>query len=151
QIEVAQAEGYFRETTEALLEGGVDVFFLETFSDLTEIVAALTAVRSVTTLPVVAQMTFDEEGRTLYGHTPEDAARTLLERGADVVGITCSVGPQGALGVLRRMHEAAPNARLAALPNAGLPQMVAGRYLYMTTPEYFAEYAERFLSTGTVI
>jgi len=151
QIEQAAAEGYFRETVEALLEGGVDLFFLETFSDLTEILAALAAVRGVTTLPVVAQMTFDEEGRTLYGHGPEEVARALVENGADVVGINCSVGPQGALGVLQRMHAAVPTARLAALPNAGLPQMVAGRYLYMTTPEYFAEYAERFLDTGAVI
>jgi homocysteine S-methyltransferase len=151
QIELAQAEGYFRETVEALLEGGVDLFFLETFSDLTEILAALSAIRAVTTLPVAAQMTFDEEGRTLYGHGPEEVARALIEGGADLVGINCSVGPQGALGVLQRMHEVAPTARLAALPNAGLPQMVAGRYLYMTTPEYFAEYSERFLDTGAMI
>lgn len=151
QIEMGEAEGYFREAAEALLEGGVDVFFLETFSDLTEIQAALAAVRSVTTLPVVAQMTFDEEGRTLYGHAPENVVKALLERGADLVGINCSVGPQGALGVLEKMHEAAPAARLAALPNAGLPQMVAGRYLYMTTPDYFADYAERFLGTGAVV
>jgi homocysteine S-methyltransferase len=151
QIELGEAEGYFREAAEALLEGGVDAFFLETFSDLAEILAALSAVRSVTTLPVVAQMTFDEEGRTLYGHTPDAVVRALVAGGADLVGINCSVGPQGALGVLKRMHEAVPEARLAALPNAGLPQMVAGRYLYMTTPEYFAEYAERFLGTGAVL
>jgi homocysteine S-methyltransferase len=151
QIRADEAEGYFRECAEALLEGGVDAYFLETFSDLAEIRAALRAVRSLTSLPIVAHMTFGEDARTLYGHTPEEVVAALAAEGADVAGINCSVGPQGAFTVIERMRAAAPAIPLAALPNAGLPQMVNGRYLYVTTPEYFAEYAERCLDAGATI
>jgi homocysteine S-methyltransferase len=96
-------------------------------------------------------MTFGEDSRTLYGHTPEEVVAALADHGADLVGINCSVGPQGALAVLRRMHEARPAVPLAAMPNAGLPQMVGGRYLYVTTPEYFAASAEGFLSAGAAL
>jgi homocysteine S-methyltransferase len=150
-IGLADAGACFREAAEALLEGGVDLFVLETFSDLVELLAALAAVRAVCDLPVVAEMTFGEDARTVYGHTPEAVAAALAEAGAAVVGINCSVGPQGALTVLERMHQARPGVPLAAMPNAGLPQMVGGRYLYVTTPEYFADSAERFLAAGAVL
>jgi homocysteine S-methyltransferase len=153
-IAVEDAEGAFREAAEGLLEGGVDVFVLETFGDLAEILAAVRAVRSVSHLPIVAMMTFGEDGRTFYGHRPDAVARALAGAGADVVGSNCSVGPQGTLDVLQAMTlgAAAPPADrrpwLAAMPNAGLPQLVGGRYLYMATPEYFGQYARRFVETG---
>src|SRR5262249_13417744 len=146
----ADAEAYFRESAEGLLEGGVDAFVLETFGDLAEVLAALAAVRRLSDLPVVAMLTFGEDGRTFYGHTPADAYAALAEAGADVIGANCSVGPQGTLDVLTA-HAAARARRgegapwLAAMPNAGLPQLVAGRYAYMATPEYFGAYAARFL------
>ncbi|MGH7724778.1 MAG: bifunctional homocysteine S-methyltransferase/methylenetetrahydrofolate reductase [Candidatus Eiseniibacteriota bacterium] len=162
-IAVDDAEGWFREAAEGLLEGGVDAFILETFGDLTEILAAMRAVRSVCHLPVLAMMTFGEDGKTFYGHQPADVYRRLAEAGADVIGVNCSVGPQGALDVLRAMRTApsggSPGAKdgvlsgppLAAMPNAGLPQLVGGRYLYMATPEYFGTYAKRFVEAGAVI
>jgi methionine synthase I (cobalamin-dependent)/5,10-methylenetetrahydrofolate reductase len=160
-IEPAEAEGMFREAAEGLLEGGVDVFVLETFGDLNEIKAALAAVKSVCTLPVVALMTFGEDGRTPFGHEPGECYAALADAGADVVGANCSVGPQPTLDVLLAMR-AAREARaaanggarlplLAAMPNAGLPQLVGGRYLYMATPEYFGAYARRFVEAGVTL
>jgi homocysteine S-methyltransferase len=150
-ISEADAEVYFRETVEGLLEGGVDLFFLETFSDLREIRAALRAVRSVCKLPVVAQMSFAEDLNTLYGHSPEEVVTSLFREGSDLVGINCSVGPQGALDVLAGMREVDADGKLSVLPNAGLPQMLGGRYLYVTTPDYFADYLPRFVEKGAVI
>lgn len=147
-IPVEEAEGYFREVIEALLEGGVDLFLIETLSDLSEARAAVRAVRSISSLPVVAQMTFGEDLSTLYGHTPEEVVGALIDEGSDLVGINCSVGPQGALDVIDRMRKARPDVLLSAVPNAGLPQMVGGRYLYMTTPQYFADYGVQYLERG---
>jgi homocysteine S-methyltransferase len=158
-IEAADAEGLFREAAEGLLEGGVDVFVLETFGDLAEIQAALRAVRSLCTLPVVTLMTFGEDGRTAFGHEPADCYAALAEAGADVIGANCSVGPQPTLDVLAAMAAArearaaangggAPSPALAAMPNAGLPQLLGGRYLYMATPEYFGGYVRRFVEAG---
>ncbi len=160
-IEAAEAEGMFREAAEGLLEGGVDLFMLETFGDLGEITAALAAVKSLCTLPVVALMTFGEDGRTAFGHAPADCYAALADAGADVIGANCSVGPQPTLDVLLAMR-AAREARaakdagaalppLAAMPNAGLPQLVGGRYLYMATPEYFGAYARRFVEAGVAL
>jgi len=158
-IAVEDAHAMFRESAEGLLEGGVDLFVLETFGDLTELLTALAAVRSLCALPVVAMLTFGEDGRTFYGHRPGDAYAALAEAGADVVGTNCSVGPQGTFDVVTTMREAqaAYAARkgdagrvpaLAAMPNAGLPQLVGGRYLYMATPDYFAAYTRRFIEAG---
>ncbi len=150
-----EAEGLFREAAEGLLEGGVDLFVLETFGDLGEILVALRAIRSLCTLPVMALMTFTEDGRSIVGHLPANCYAALADAGADVVGANCSVGPQATLDVVQAM-EAAREARpagasrpaLAAMPNAGLPQMVAGRYVYVATPEYFGAYARRFVEAG---
>ena len=146
----------FREAAEGLLEGGVDLFLLETFADLAEIEAALAAVRALSDLPVVALLTYGDDGRTFYGHTPADAYHALADQGADVIGANCSVGPQGTLDVVQA-YAAARAARgagapwIAAMPNAGLPHLVNGRYAYMATPEYFASYTARFLAAGARI
>jgi methionine synthase I (cobalamin-dependent)/5,10-methylenetetrahydrofolate reductase len=146
----------FRESAEGLLEGGVDVFVLETFADLSEILAALAAVRSLSDLPVIALLTYGDDGRTFYGHTPADAYRVLADQGANVIGANCSVGPQGTLDVVQAYAAAraagGPDAPwIAAMPNAGLPHLVNGRYAYMATPEYFASYAHRFLAAGASV
>src|SRR4029079_14762101 len=90
---VDEAEALFREQAQALADGGVDLFVLETFRDLNEIAAAIRAVRSVGVLPVVAQMTTEEDGNSLDGMPPEQFAPALLRHGADVIGVNCSVGP----------------------------------------------------------
>jgi methionine synthase I (cobalamin-dependent)/5,10-methylenetetrahydrofolate reductase len=141
----------FREQVEALLEGGVDLIILETFSDLAELRQALLAVKESCDLPVVAQMSFGEDGRTLAGQTPARVAFALAELGANVVGANCSVGPSGTLDVVEEMAVAAqrlPQVALSAQPNAGLPSRIEQRFLYVSTPEYFADYAQRFAAAG---
>jgi methionine synthase / methylenetetrahydrofolate reductase (NADH) len=149
QISVAEAETAYRAAAEGLLEGGCDCFILETFQDLNEILAALRSVRRVSLdLPIVAQMSFGLDGKTLYGHTPALAVRALKQAGADVVGLNCSVGPQPTLEVLEEMLAAADGTPVSAMPNAGLPQWVNGRFLYLASPEYFADYAARAVALG---
>jgi len=143
-----EARAIFREQVEGLLEGGVDFFVLETFSNLDEIHQALLAVREVCDLPVVCQMTIQENGLTAYGTAPELCAARLDEWGADVIGLNCSVGPHGILTAIERMAGATAR-KLSAQPNAGLPREVQGRQLYMASPEYMAKYAQRLVRAGT--
>jgi methionine synthase / methylenetetrahydrofolate reductase(NADPH) len=140
-----EAEAYFREQTEALVEGGVDLLMLETFRDVNEIVAAIAAVRGSCALPIVAQMTIEDEGNSLDGTPPEQFVPALQAAGADVIGINCSIGPAHMLEALERMAGLTP-ARLSAQPNAGRPRDIEGRTLYLTSPEYMASYARRFAS-----
>jgi len=148
-IPTADAEGAFRLQAEGLLEGGTDVFILETFQDLNEILAALRAVRSVTAeLPIIAQMTFGEDGKTRYGHTPALVVRALKQAGASVVGVNCGVGPQATLELIEQFVAAADGTPVSAMPNAGLPQFVEGRYVYLSSPDYFADFAARAAGSG---
>jgi homocysteine S-methyltransferase len=141
-----EAETYFREQAQALVEGGVDLLMLETFRDVNEIRAAIAAVRSVCALPVVAQMTIEDEGNSLDGTPPEQFVPALQAAGADVIGINCSIGPAHMLEALERMAALTP-VRLSAQPNAGRPRDIEGRTLYLTSPEYMASYARRFLAS----
>ena len=148
-ITAADAERAYLATAEGLLEGGCDCVILETFQDLNEILAALRAVRRVTAdLPVVAQMTFGDDGKTLYGHTPALVVRALRQAGASVVGVNCGVGPQATLEVLEQILQVADGAPVSAMPNAGLPQFHAGRFLYLASPEYFGDFAARAVEMG---
>ncbi|MGH7549225.1 MAG: bifunctional homocysteine S-methyltransferase/methylenetetrahydrofolate reductase [Gemmatimonadota bacterium] len=145
---VDDMRGIFAEQAAALLEGGADVLVVETIPSLVEMEAALAAIRALdTAVPVVAMMSFTEEGLTQSGDPPEPVARRLAESGADVVGANCSVGPRPMLDCLVRM-EGGNGAFLAAMPNAGLPQSVEGRLIYMAGPEYFGKYAKRFVQAG---
>jgi methionine synthase I (cobalamin-dependent)/5,10-methylenetetrahydrofolate reductase len=140
-----EAEAYFREQAQALVDGGVDLIMLETFRDLNEIRAAIAAVRGICALPIVAQMTIEDEGNSLDGTPPEQFVPALQAAGADVIGINCSIGPAHMLEALERMA-GLTNARLSAQPNAGRPRDIEGRTLYLTSPEYMASYARRFLA-----
>lgn len=151
-ITVAEAEGHFGAVAEGLIEGGCDCFILETFQDLTEILAALRAIRRVSLdLPVIAQMTFGIDGKTLYGHTPALMVRALKQANVDVVGINCAMGPQPTLEVLEEILASAAGTPVSAMPNAGLPRFVEGRFLYLASPEYFAEFAARAVGMGVQI
>jgi methionine synthase / methylenetetrahydrofolate reductase(NADPH) len=141
-----EAQAFFREQAEALVAGGVNLFILETFRDLSEICAAIAAIRSICDLPVVAQMTIEEDGNTLDGAPPEKFA-PALDSFADVVGVNCSIGPAPMLETIERMA-AVTRARLSAQPNAGRPRDVEGRNLYLSSPEYVASYARRFINQG---
>src|SRR5262245_44685384 len=141
---VDEAREYFREQAQALADGGVDLFILETFRDLNEIGAAIEAVRSVSDLPIVAQMSTEEDGSTLDGTPPERFAPELERRGASVIGVNCAVGPAPMLDTIERMA-AVTTRKLSAQPNAGKPRDVEGRNIYLCSPEYMASYARRFI------
>ncbi len=141
---VDEAREYFREQAQALADGGVDLFILETFRDLNEIGAAIDAVRSVSDLPIVAQMTTEEDGNTLDGTPPERFAPELERRGASVIGVNCAVGPAPMLDTIERMA-AVTRRKLSAQPNAGQPRDVEGRNIYLCSPDYMASYARRFI------
>src|SRR5579863_1620758 len=143
-----EARDAFREQVEALVEGGVDLLILETFGYLEEIHQAMLAVRDVSaSLPIVAQVTIDEDGNCLDGSDPETFAPKLAEWGADVIGCNCSVGPVAMLDAMERVR-AASSLPLAAQPNAGIPRSVDGRNIYLCSPEYMASYARKFVSAG---
>ncbi len=144
---VDEAESYFKEQAAALLEGGVDLFILETFRDVNELSAAIAAVRSLGDLPIVAQMTTAEDGHSLDGTPPEEYAPVLERRGASVIGVNCSVGPAPMLETIERLARVTTR-RLSAQPNAGGPRDIEGRNMYLSSPEYMAVYARRFTQRG---
>jgi methionine synthase / methylenetetrahydrofolate reductase(NADPH) len=144
---VDEARGYFREQAQGLIEGGADFIILETFSDLVEMRQALLGVRDVAAVPIVAQMTIQEDGATAYGTRPELLAMRLAEWDADVVGLNCSVGPHGMLTALEQMAAVATR-KLSAQPNAGLPREIHGRKMYMASPEYMAKFTARLIRSG---
>lgn len=142
-----EAKDMYKEQVEALLEGGVDLFILETFSELPVIEQAMKAVRELTDLPIVAQMTIQMDGKTIFGSAPEDFTTQLDEWGADVIGLNCGMGPNHVLNALEKMLTVTSKP-LSAQPNAGLPRDVQGRQFYMGSPEYMATFAKRFVQAG---
>ncbi len=142
-----EAREMYKEQAEALIEGGVDLFILETFSELPLIEQAIRAVRELTDLPIIAQMTIQMDGKTLYGDTPAQFTKKLDELGVDVIGLNCGMGPNHLLNALEKMR-AVTTKPLSAQPNAGLPRDVQGRQFYMGSPEYMAEFSRRFVQVG---
>jgi len=150
RITPPEARAAFRAQIDALVEGGVDVLILETFSDLTEIQEALRAAREACDLPMIAQMTFTDDGRTRYGHSPAEVVAALEGLGADVIGANCSVGPVPMLEVVQHMAAVA-RTPLSAQPNAGFPTLIEGRYLYLSSPEHVAAYGRKMIAAGAVV
>ena len=143
-----EAREAFRQQIEVLVEGGVDLLILETFGYLEEIHQAMLAVRDVSaTIPLVAQVTIDEDGNCLDGSDPQTFVSKLEEWGADVIGCNCSVGPVAMLDAMEKVR-AATSLPLAAQPNAGIPRSVDGRNIYLCSPEYMASYARKFVAAG---
>lgn len=148
KIAFQEARESFHQQISALAEGGIDLLILETFGYLEELHQAILAAREVNPkLPVVAQVTIDEDGNCLDGSDPQTFGRKLEEWGADVIGCNCSVGPVDMLDAIERLRTvtALP---LAAQPNAGIPRSVEGRNIYLCSPEYMASYARKFIATG---
>ncbi len=147
----------FREQIGALQEGGVDLVMLETFSNLAELRQAVLAAQELGGLPIVAQMSFYEDGHTLSGQSPARVAAVLGDLGVQVIGANCSVGPAGTLDALEEMITSTKNLSetgpllFSAQPNAGLPARIDNRFFYVSTPDYFADYALRFAKTGVRI
>src|SRR5262245_11843190 len=147
---VDEARALFREQAEALHEGGIDLFILETFSDLNEVSAAIQGIRDVSKAPIVAQITIEEDGNSLEGTPPEVFARRLDDWGADLIGLNCSVGPQTMLDAIERIASVTSKA-LSVQPNAGRPRNIEGRNIYLCSPEYMASYAKKFVQHGVRI
>lgn len=147
----AEVREAYAEQAAALVEGGADVLILETFTDLGELQEAVRGVQEATAVPLIAQMTFTQEGKTILGHEPREIVRALEHLDVDVVGANCSVGSQGILEVLQQMASAVTQARLSAMPNAGFPAYVGGRYIYFSTPAYMAQYATQLAALGVRI
>ena len=140
----------FADQAAALVEGGVDLFVLETFRHLEEIRIAIDAARRAAPgLPIIASMAFDPSETVADGSTPEQVATTLRDWGADVIGVNCGDGPQLALAIAERMRGA--GMPLCVQPNAGLPRTVDGRLLYMATPEYLDVFARRTIQLGATM
>ncbi|HQY91026.1 bifunctional homocysteine S-methyltransferase/methylenetetrahydrofolate reductase [Caldilinea sp.] len=141
----------FREQVSVLWEAGADLILFETFTDLHEIEIGVRAARAVCDLPIVASMTFAEDGLTMTGYAPDAVAARLRAAGADVVGVNCSVGPASMLQTLEHFRAAVGDAPLIVMPNAGFPERVEGRFYYPSSPEYFARETAPFLDQGADI
>ena len=144
---LAEARAQFREQIEALVEAGVDLIVIETMVDLGEARQAVLAALEASKLPVVVQMTVEEDGNTPTGTSPEEFTRELDVCGAHVIGLNCSMGPAGMLETIERMSKVTAK-KLSAQPNAGLPRTVDGRSIYLCSPDYMAQYASRFIDHG---
>jgi methionine synthase I (cobalamin-dependent)/5,10-methylenetetrahydrofolate reductase len=143
-----EARAAFREQVAALVEGGVDLLMLETFGYLEELHQAVLACRDVSpTIPLVAQVTIDEDGNCLDGADPAAFTARLNEWNVDVIGINCSVGPVAMLDAIERVR-ALTSLPLSAQPNAGMPRSVEGRNIYLCSPEYMASYTRKFVAAG---
>jgi len=151
-LDYEEAVDLFAEQAEALVAGGVDLIWIETMSDLTEIKAAIQGVRRVAPgIPLIATMTFDTRGRTMMGVTPEQAVIALDAWGADAVGGNCGNGPDEIVTVVERMHAVAPDVRLVAKSNAGMPELVDMRAVYKSEPAAMAEQAYLMREAGASI
>jgi 5-methyltetrahydrofolate--homocysteine methyltransferase len=151
-LDYDEAVDLFAEQAGALVAGGVDLIWIETMSDLTEIKAAIQGVRRVAPgIPLIATMTFDTRGRTMMGITPEQAVIALDAWGADAVGGNCGNGPDEIVTVIERMHAAAPNVRLVAKSNAGMPELVDMRAVYKSEPAEMARQALLMREAGASI
>jgi homocysteine S-methyltransferase len=147
-VTLAEARAAFAEQITALAAGGVDLLMLETMMSLAEAEQAVLAARDVAPhLKVVVMVTVGDDSNCLDGSTPEQAAERLTKIGADAIGCNCSVGPDTVLGVIQRMR-AVTKLPLVAMPNAGMPRNVEGRNIYLTSPEYMASFARKFIRAG---
>nr|WP_263385025.1 bifunctional homocysteine S-methyltransferase/methylenetetrahydrofolate reductase [Granulicella arctica] len=147
-----EAFAAFSDQVKALVEGGpgvgADLLIVETMTSMAEAEQAIRAARSEAPgVPLVVMVTVDEDGNCLDGTTAETAAARMTEWGANAVGCNCSAGPATVLSVIERMRSAT-HLPLAAMPNAGIPRAVDGRMIYMSSPEYMASFARRFVRAG---
>ncbi|MFN8607235.1 MAG: bifunctional homocysteine S-methyltransferase/methylenetetrahydrofolate reductase [Vulcanimicrobiota bacterium] len=151
KVSLEEARSAFKEQIQGLVDGGVHLIILETFSLLPELEQAIKAVREVKEdFPLIAQVTIGDDGHLLSGAPLSQFVALVTPYGPDAVGLNCSVGPKAMMDALEELKEltALP---ISVQPNAGLPHMVGGRNIYMTSPEYMAEYSKRFIQAGAAI
>ncbi len=137
----------YKEQVGFLVEAGVDLIVVETMMSLQECRAAVLAIREVCDLPIMATLTYNDDGRTLYGTPPEVAINVLQSLGVDAVGVNCSTGPEGMVPIVAKMAEYA-TVPLIAKPNAGLPELDGMETVYRMTPEEFATTGKKLIEAG---
>jgi 5-methyltetrahydrofolate--homocysteine methyltransferase len=147
-LEQNQVRDVYAEQAEALRDGGVDLLWIETISDLNEITMAIEGAQSSTDLPVSATMTFEKNGRTVMGVKPEQTVTELMKYKLIALGANCGTGPDEIEAVIEKMHQSNPDIPLVAKANAGIPQMIGGQIAYNGTPEIMAEYATDIRQRG---
>ena len=149
EMSFEDARDAFAEQAQALVDGGVDLIWIETMADLEEMRAAVEGVRQASQeIPIIMTMTFDTHGRTMMGVTPEKAVVALAGYGAVAVGGNCGNGPEEIIAVVEKMHAASPGTILVAKANAGIPELVAGRPVYRANPAMMADYARQVYAAG---
>jgi len=152
EMSFEDARDAFAEQAQALVDGGVDLIWIETMADLEEMRAAVEGVRQASQeIPIIMTMTFDTHGRTMMGVTPEKAVASLAGFGAVAVGGNCGNGPEEIIAVVEKMHAASPGTILVAKANAGIPELVAGRPVYRANPAMMADYARQVYAAGARI
>ncbi len=140
-LSISDAEQSFADQAAGLAAGGVDLFWVETMSDLTEVKAAVVGIRSVSNLPIAATMSFDSHGHTMMGVSPEQAVKELGEMDIQLLGANCGTGSDELIEAIKKMRAANPTLPLIAKANAGIPKMVGTKVVYDGSPEVMAAYA----------
>jgi methionine synthase I (cobalamin-dependent)/5,10-methylenetetrahydrofolate reductase len=152
RVQPEQARLAFAEQAAALAGAGVDLFIIETMTDLYEVREAIHACRTIAPdLPIIASMTFTRDDRTLLGDSPTKVARQMAKLGADVIGVNCSGGPNQILRILKQMRQVVPEGRFSVMPNAGWPEQVGGRIKYPAAADYFRDYTLAFWENGASV
>lgn len=146
-LELEELIDVYKEQAKILLEAGVDLFVVETMMSLAEARAALIAIKEICDLPVMVSMSFNEDGKTLFGASPESAVVVLQSLGADAVGINCSTGPDEMVPLVKRMMQYA-KVPVFAKPNNGLPELMDGNTVYNMTPEEFSDAVVKLVDAG---
>lgn len=140
----------YKEQAKIIAEAGADLFVVETMMSLQECRAAVLAIREVCDLPIMVSLTYNEDGRTLYGTDPVTAVVVMQSLGADAVGMNCSTGPEAMLEPIAKMAEYAA-IPLLAKPNAGMPELIDGQTVFNVEPEEFAEVGKKLVEEGAAI
>lgn len=140
----------YRDQALVIAEAGADLFVVETMMSLQECRAAVIAIREVCDLPIMVSLTYNEDGRTLYGTDPQTAVCTLQSLGVDVIGLNCSTGPEAMIPLVEKMAAYA-TVPILAKPNAGMPQLSEGVTVYRTTPEEFAVVGAKLVEAGASV
>ncbi|MGH2460098.1 MAG: bifunctional homocysteine S-methyltransferase/methylenetetrahydrofolate reductase [Chloroflexota bacterium] len=149
-VSYSEAGDAVREQVEALVEKGVDLLIFETFTDLHELIAGVQAAQSVSELPIVASLSFNDNHRTASGHDVAQVVVALEQLDVPVIGVNCGIGPQQALDLVGQLHRATDRF-VGAMPNAGYPVRVGGRISYFATPGYFASFARTAVAAGATL
>ncbi len=149
-ITAKESERIFIEQAEALTEGGVDLFIIETFSEPNEIYSAIAAVKKSSDKTVVAEASFSANNKTYLGFTPQEMVKAMIDGDADIIGVNCSTGPKNVLEIMRTIANM-DKKPFCAMPNAGIPQSIGGELVYPYSSEDFAEYVGQFIDLGVRI